>query len=218
MNDEYQKALSSIENINAVKTKLKKQLEEIMIAIEAAQTKLSWLQNSYLPIDDLKESIIQFLAAKGQEYQSEIIRPAISDLALNNLWGSSGMKRYGMTLTYQEIEDAIEGIKVGFSACQIISPNKSYHFDDRAFFGLLFVQIEPVLRNIIGNMKPEEFGYDKITAKEIGPGLEERREMIGETAQEILALEQGKSTVISKLESLGENANNLLKSAKTSAG
>lgn len=39
MNDEYQKALSSIENINAVKTKLKKQLEEIMIAIEAAQKK-----------------------------------------------------------------------------------------------------------------------------------------------------------------------------------
>ena len=68
MNDEYQKALSSIENINAVKTKLKKQLEEIMIAIESAQIKLSWLQNSYLPIDDLKESIIQFLAAKGQEY------------------------------------------------------------------------------------------------------------------------------------------------------
>lgn len=113
-----------------------------MIAIEAAQKKLSWLQDSYLPIDDLKESIIQFFAAKGQEYQSEIIRPAISDLALNNLWGSSGMKRYGMTLTYQEIEDAIEGIKVGFSACQIISPNKSYHFEDRAFFGLLFVQIE----------------------------------------------------------------------------
>ncbi|TVM02664.1 MAG: hypothetical protein CV087_09160 [Candidatus Brocadia sp. WS118] len=171
-----------------------------------------------MPIDDLKESIIQFLAAKGQEYQSEIIRPAISDLALNNLWGSSGMERYGMTLTYQEIEDAIEGIKVGFSACQIISPNKNYHFDDRAFFSLLFVQIEPVLRNIIGNMKPEEFGYDKITAKEIGPGLEERREMIRETAQEILALEQGKATVISKLESLGENAKNLLNSAKTSAG
>lgn len=218
MNDEYQKALSSIENINAVKTKLKKQLEEIMIAIESAQIKLSWLQNSYLPIDDLKESIIQFLAAKGQEYQSEIIRPAISDLALNNLWGSSGMKRYGMTLTYQEIEDAIEGIKVGFSACQIISPNKIYHFDDRAFFGLLFVQIEPVLRQIIGNMKPEEFGYDKITAKEIGPGLEGRREMIRETAQEILALEQGKATVISKLESLGGNARNLLNNAKTSAG
>lgn len=218
MNDEYQKALSSIENINAVKTKLKKQLEEIMIAIESAQIKLSWLQNSYLPIDDLKESIIQFLAAKGQEYQSEIIRPAISDLALNNLWGSSGMGRFGLTLTYQEIEDAIEGIKVGFSACQIISPNKSYHFDDRAFFGLLFVQIEPVLRNIIGNMKPEEFGYDKITAEEIGPGLEERREMIRETAQEILALEQGKATVISKLESLGGNARNLLNNAKTSAG
>ena len=218
MNDEYQKALSSIENINAVKTKLKKQLEEIMIAIEAAQKNLSWLQDSYLPIDDLKESIIQFLAAKGQEYQSEIIRPAMSDLALNNLWGSSGMKRYGMTLTYQEIEDAIEGIKVGFSACQIISPNKNYHFDDRAFFGLLFVQIEPVLRNIIGNMKPAEFGYDKITAEEIGPGLEERREMIRETAQEILALEQGKATVIGKLESLGENARNLLNNAKTSAG
>lgn len=218
MSDEYQQALSAIENINGVKTKLKKQLEEIMIAIEAAQKKLSWLQDSYLPIDDLKESIIQFLAAKGQEYQSEIIRPAISNLALNNLWGSSGMKRFGLTLTYQEIEDAIEGIKVGFSACQIISPNKIYHFDDRAFFGLLFVQIEPVLRQIIGNMKPAEFGYDKITAEEIGPGLEERREMIRETAQEILALEQGKATVISKLESLGGNARNLLNNAKTSAG
>ncbi|MBX3641248.1 MAG: hypothetical protein KF888_12265 [Nitrosomonas sp.] len=215
MSDEYQKALSSIKNINAVKAGLKTQLEEIMTAIEAAQKKLSWLQNSYLPIDDLKESIIQFLAAKGQEYQSEIIRPAISDLAHNKLWGTSGMKRYGMTLAYQEIEDAIEGIKVGFSACQIISPNKSYHFDDRAFFALLFVQMEPVLRSIIENMKPEEFGYNKITAKEIGPGLEERRQMIGEIAQEILALEQAKTAVIGKLESLGENVKNLLSNAKT---
>ena len=140
MNNEYENALTAHENINAFKEKLKNELQSVMAEIDEVKERLAWLQNSYLPLKDLKEAIIQFLAAKGQDYRDEFIRPAISALACNQSWGTGSAKeeKFGLPLEYKAIEDAIGGIKPGFSACQIINPNKSYPFDDRAFFCLLF--------------------------------------------------------------------------------
>ena len=216
MSDEYQNVLKAHENIKDFKEKLKNDLQSVMAEIEKVQEKLAWLQNSYLPLSDLKEAIIQFLAAKGQDYRDEFIRPAISALACNRSWGatSKSQEEFGLPLEYKAIEDAIGGITPGFSACQIINPNKSYPFDDRAFFCLLFDSIEPVLRNIIENMESSEFCYDRIRKEEIGPSLEERREMIKVVAQEILTLEQKKASVISKLESLGVSISTLIPSKK----
>ena len=75
-------------------------------------------------------------------------------------------------------------------------------FDGRGFLCLLFKALEPSLRDIMENMEPAELGYDRIKNNKIGPGLEERRQMIQDVAARILTLDQQKADVTNKLQAL----------------
>ncbi len=134
----------------------------------------------------------------------EQIRPAISGLATNTAWSSgTPVEEFGRPLKYTTIEKALSGKLGDYPACQILTPNKS-GFDDRVFFAVLFKVIEPTIRNIMEKMQPENFGYSHISQSEIGPGLEERRQMIREIKAKIQILEENKGAIAGKLSALGE--------------
>ena len=106
-------------------------------------------------------------------------------------------------MRYQTIENVFSGKLGDFPACQILTPQKS-GFDDRALLSLFFKAIEQTLRGIMGKMTPEEFGYSRIVPSEIGPGLEERREMIQAIKTKIQELELKKGANAQKLDALSK--------------
>jgi len=204
-NDQFQDAVSAYESVRAAKQELKEESKLICEEIAKAQDELAGLQTSYLPVQDLKEGIIQLLCCSGENFEMNSIRPAISALATNGKWGLGfPMEEYGKPINYKNMESAIAGNLPQFAACQIFTPDKSTYFDDRVFLGLLFKAIEPTIRNIMEKMQPEEFGYDHINPSEIGPGLEERRQMIQAIKAKIQALEEKKGAIAGKLSALGE--------------
>lgn len=203
MTDSYQNTVAALESVKAGKQALKIEYDVICEEITKAQNELDWLQTSYLPLQDLKEGIIQLLCASGQKYGMSSIRPGIKDLATNAKFGAGfPVEEYGKPMTYANIEKAINGDWGQFALCQIFTPDKSIFFDDRAFLGLLFKTIEPVVRNIMEKMSPQEFGYTKIKESEIGPGLEERRHMIADIAAKLLDLDNKKLSVSNKIRAL----------------
>jgi hypothetical protein len=139
------------------------------------------------------------LCRAGQDYQTKITS-AIKHLATNGGRGVSfPIEEYGMPLKYQTIEKSLDGRLPSFLPCQIFTNNKSIPFDDRVFLALLFKFIEPTIRSIMEKMQPEQFGYDRIKANQIGPGLEERKQMIQDIKVKIKALEDRKAANTEKL-------------------
>jgi hypothetical protein len=197
--DEFQSVVSAYQNVRAAKKALEADNKSIGEEITKAQDELAWLQNSYLSLPDLKECIIQFLCRAGQDYQMKI-PPAIKELATNGGWGVGfPIEEYGMPLKYRTIEKALDGELGSFVSYQIFTPDKSIYFDDRVFLGLLFKLIEPTIRSIMEEMQPEQFGYGRITANQIGPALEERKQMIQDIKAKIKVLEEKKAANAEKL-------------------
>lgn len=175
-NDQFQSAVSAYESVKATKQALKAEYEAVCVEITKAQEELAWLQKAYLPLQDLKDGIMEILAVGAESYEMAFIRPGIAGLAINVAWGSKA-EQFGMPLRYETLEDALSGKLGDYPACQILTPQKS-QFDDRVLLSVLWGTIEPTLRGIMEKMTPEEFGYGHISPSEIGPSLKERREMI----------------------------------------
>lgn len=200
--NQFDDAISAYENIKILKQTLKSENEAIDAEIAEAKKELDWLQTSYLPLNDLKESIIEILFRGSEDYEAEAIRPGLAALATNTLWGSM-VGEYGNPLRFETIEKTLSGGLGVFSACQIFTMNKT-QIDDRVFLALLFKAIEPTIRSIMEKMTPAEFGYGGIRENEIGPGLKERREMIQSIKEKIQELEHKKGENVQKLHALSQ--------------
>lgn len=201
-NNEFQNAVSAYESVKVLKQALQSENEAIDTEIAKAKEELAWLQTSYLPLEDLKDSIIEILFLGSESYELGHIRPALAGLATNNAWQSLSAE-YGYPMKYQTVEKVLSGKLGDFPACQIFTPEKN-QFDDRFFLSLLFKAIEQTLRGIMEKMTPEEFGYNLITPSEIGPGLKERREMIQVIKTKIQELELKKGANAQKMEALSK--------------
>lgn len=95
--NQFDDAISAYENIKILKQTLKSENEAIDVEIAEAKKELDWLQTSYLPLNDLKESIIEILFLGSEDYEAEAIRPGLAALATNTLWGSM-LEEYGNPL------------------------------------------------------------------------------------------------------------------------
>lgn len=198
--NQFDDAVSALENIKILKQTLKTENEAIDLEIAKAKETLAWLQTAYLPLQDLKDGIMEILARGAESYEMASIRPGIAALAANAAWTSKS-EQFGSPLRYETLEDALSGKLGDYSACQVFTPKKA-QFDDRVFLSLLFKTIEPTLREIMEKMPPEEFGYGGMSPSEIGPGLKERREMIQAIKEKIQELELKKGANAQKLTAL----------------
>lgn len=198
--NQFDDAVSALENIKILKQTLKTENEAIELKISKAKEELAWLQKAYLPLQDLKDGIMEILARGAESYEMASIRPGITALAVNAAWTSKN-EQFGSPLRYETLEDALSGKLGDYPACQVFTPQKA-QFDDRVFLSLLFKTIEPTLREIMEKMTPEEFGYGGISPSEIGPGLKERRGMIQAIKEKIQELELKKGANAQKLTAL----------------
>ena len=71
-NDEFQNAVSAYESVRVLKQTLKSENEAIDQEIAKAKEELAWLQTSYLPLQDLKDGIIEILAVGAENYEMEL--------------------------------------------------------------------------------------------------------------------------------------------------
>lgn len=198
--NQFNDAVSALENIKILKQTLKSENEAIELEIAKAKEELAWLQKAYLPPQDLKDGIMEILARGAESYEMESIRPGIAALAVNAAW-TSKHEQFGSPLRYETLQDALSGKLGDYPACQILTPQKD-QFDDRVLLSLLFKTIEPTLREIMEKMTPEEFGYGGISPSEIGPGLKERRGKIQAIKEKIQELELKKGANAQKLTAL----------------
>ena len=175
-NDKFHDVVSAYESVKLTKQALKTENETIDAEIAKAKEELDWLESSYLPLEDLKESIVGILLCGAKDYEIGTIQHGLASLATNEPW-SSQLDECGKPLKFQTIEKTLSGKLGNYPACQIFTPEKS-QLDDRLFLALLFKTIEPTIRRIMDEMTPDQFGYGGITPNEIGPGLKERRELI----------------------------------------
>jgi len=198
--NQFDDAISAYKNIRILKEALKSENEAIELEIAKAKEELEWLQKAYLPLQDLKDGIMEILARGAESYEMASIRPGITGLTVNAAWGSK-LEQFGRPMRYETLEDALSGKLGDYTACQIFTPQKA-QFDDRVLLSLLFKTIEPTLREIMERMTPEEFGYGGISPSEIGPGLKERRGMIQTIKEKIQELELKKGANVQKLTAL----------------
>lgn len=201
-NDKFHDVVSAYESVKLTKQVLKTENETIDAEIAKAKEELDWLESSYLPLEDLKEGIVEILLCGAKDYEIGTIQRGLANLATNTAW-SLQLAEYGKPLKFQTVEKTLSGKLGNFTACQIFTPEKS-QIDDRVFLALLFKTIEPTIRRIMEEMTPEQFGYAGISPSEIGPGLKERREMIQSIKARIQELEHKKGVNAQKIYALSD--------------
>lgn len=177
--------------------------------IDAAEAELKELPLAPVPLEDMKEAILEFIDASGTRY-AEIIRGHISKFAngktsFESVPHGSGKLQYqdiGKPLSFEILDGSISGEDASLRGAQLLNPLASF-FDDRVIYLFCGPLVREGLRKIMEQMGPEEFGYDRIQPDKIGSTRRERRAAIAALQERLGKLHSRKEDLAGKLAALG---------------
>lgn len=205
-NDQFKVAVSAYEQVKLTIDALKAEHADIVVKIAESETKLADLPMAYIPLDDLKNGILDLVDAAGERYAEKKIRSAISALATgqtsNSMVAGFDLGSIGKPMRYKGITAAIDGSDPISGRAQLLTYGNA-SFDDQAVYFLFSQLIREGLRTMMDRMSPAEFGYDKIHPNKIGSTRAERRRAIDDLEKQLSDLRDRKSEIEQKLRALG---------------
>jgi hypothetical protein len=192
--------------------------EQTCREIDAAEAELKELPLAPVPLDDMKEAILDFIDAAGGRY-AESVRDNISGFANGTTafgsvpFGSGDIahKDVGKPISFDVLEGGLSGEKCALAGAQLLNPRASF-FDDRSIYYFCGPLVREGLRKIMEKMGPAEFGYDRIHPDKIGSTRRERRAAIAALKERLGNLHSRKSDLAGKLAELGFSVPSIAKS------
>lgn len=184
--------------------RLRNDYDEVCAEIRITEDALKEAPLAYVPLDDLKTAILEFVDASGARYAEEHIRGAISSFATNGMSGISGDRSaYGKPLRYSDIEQCTTGVGAS-SMAQLMTPSK-HQFNDQVFYCFFAELVKERLSVLMERMTPGEFGYDAIHPDKVGSDRATRRATIEGLKQKLEGLKDRRDDLKGKLLSLGHS-------------
>lgn len=189
---------TAFEQVKKAVQKLKDEYQSVCDQITVKKEELRLAPLAYIPLDDLKAGILDFVAKSGERYGQEKIKSAIASFATNGMVSSTfDMAQVGKPMRFCDIE---HGISSGWD--QLLTPEK-YQFNDQVFYCFFAQIVQQGLSALMDDMPPEAFGYGKIDPSKIGSSRAQRHIEIQELEKEMSALTSKRDELSSKLTALG---------------
>lgn len=202
--DNFENAVTAFEQVKQTVAVLKEEHATVIAEINTVSAELQSLPLAYLPLEELKSGILDFIDASGERYAEKQIRAAIASFATGSMrgLGSDMVPLLGKPLRYADIERAISGNEPCLGRAQLLTPDKSA-FDDQVLYFFISSLIRDGLRKLMDSMSPAEFGYDKIHPDKIGSTRFERRLTITSLEERLDELQTRKADLEQKLHAIG---------------
>lgn len=198
----FDAAVAAFEQVKQIVSALKAEHCAVIDEISDAEERLRTLPLAYLPIDDVKAGILEFVESAGERYAEREIRSTIKEFATGSWRNVSATDLLGKPLRYADLEGAIYNTNPLMGRAQLLTPQKSA-FDDQVLYFIFAPIVREALQKIMDKMTPEEFGYNTIHPDKIGSPRAERREAIDALNKRIDELQRRKSEIEAKLHSIG---------------
>lgn len=197
---------AAYEKVTSAITQLRLEYGSVCADIVTTEEALKAAQLAYLPFDDLKAGILDFIDASGMRYAEERIRSAISDFARNRL--SSNQNNAALTdkpMRFCDLERCIAGHDGAGGWAQILTPEKNM-FNDQVLYYFAAKLVKDGLSKLMADMPAVAFGYDRISEVEIGSDRVTRRKNIASMNTKLSDLREQRQALEAKLETLGVKA------------
>jgi len=205
----FDEVASAYEQVKKTGDSLKADYEQTRKEIEAAETELEALPLAPVPFEDMKAAILDFVDASGERH-AEKLRTFIADFA-NGRTGYGGgaggelmvdMHDVGKPMRFAILQGAILGNQSAASNARILTGGIA-GLVDRALYYFCAQLIREGLQKTMDRMTPEEFGYNKIRAADVGTPRHERVAAIAALEERLVELRSRKADLAGKLLTLG---------------
>jgi hypothetical protein len=195
-------AIAAFEEVKQAIQALRDEYDSVRQDIAATQARLAVLPNQYLPLDDLKAAILDYVDQRGSAYAEESVRSRLSDFATHGMSGLSGaVEAMGLPLNYQEISRAMAGQGGPYWAQLLTSGDDG--IKDASFYYFFGDLVKAGLAKILDVMSPSEFGYNRISPDQIGSDRATRETELATLTATLAAQEAHREEVVAKLAELG---------------
>lgn len=202
-NENFAAAQHSYAKVQETAAVLRAEYDQVCAEIVSTETELKELPLAYVPVEDLKAGILEFIEASGGRYGATSVRAAISNFAKGYMRGlDADQDAFGKPLRFNDIEGAISGAHASMGWAQILHPDKS-QFNDQVLYCFIADLVKEGLRRIMKDMTPEEFGYERIPPGMVGTDRATRRAEIEERRQRLADLIGRRDDLRRKLSALG---------------
>lgn len=204
MNTQFETTLSAFEQVKLAVSALKAEHVFVSGEISAVSAELAALPLAYLPLEELKTGILDFIDASGERYAEKNVRAAIASFATGGMrgFGDDVVQQLGKPLRYADLEKAIAGTDSSLGRAQLLTPDKS-SFDDQVFYFFISKLVREGMRKLMDGMTPAEFGYSAIHPDKIGSTRFERRAAIATLESRLGELKNRKAEIEEKLMAIG---------------
>lgn len=205
MDNKFEIGFAAFEQVKQTVAALKNEHAAVVSEIAEVNGAIEAAMLEYLPLEDLKDGILDFIVSSGERYAARNIRAAITCLATGGMRGSGTpemIAALGKPLRYVDIESAISNRDVSMGRAQLLSTDKEV-FDDQVLYFLCTDLVREGLRKVMTDMAPAEFGYNTIHPNKIGSPRCERRVFIAELDHRLSDLLVKKAELEEKLCAIG---------------
>lgn len=181
------------------------QYDQVVADLNAVEKNINVLPRAYLPLEDFKAGIIEFVEASGDRYGTETIRELITTFAtgsMRSMEGTDIIAQLGKPLRYCDLEDAISNADGRAGRAQLLTSGGN-GFDDRLMYFLFTAILREKLQEVMDAMPSAAFGYEKIQPDDIGSPRNERRQTLANLRIERVVLQQQKAEISRNLREIG---------------
>lgn len=196
--EKFDAATTAYEQVKKAVQQLKDAYQSTCDQIAEKKESLRLAPLAYIPLEDLKDGILEFVAKSGERYGQERIKAVISSFATNHMNGIAfDSKQVGKPMRFCDIE---RNITSGWS--QLLTPEKN-QFNDQVFYCFFAQLVQQGLRKLMDDMPPEAFGYDQIHPDKVGSSRAQRYIEIQTLERELAELTLKRDELALKLTALG---------------
>lgn len=201
-NPNFDETAAAYAQVQKAVTQLRAEYESVCAEIETTEAELKAAPLAFLPLDDLKAAILEFIDASGARYAAESVKGAISSFSTHGMSGIGGdTSLHGKPLRYCDIEQCMAGVGAGGMA-QLMTPSK-HQFNDQVFYYFFGQLVKEGLTKLMDEMPPNDFGYGAIHPDKVGSDRATRRATIDGLRKKLEELSSRRDELKAKLLSLG---------------
>ncbi len=200
--DLFNEAASAYEQVKATISQLKIEYATTCANIVTTESDLKAAQLAYVPVDDLKAGILDFVDASGMRYARDEVANAIGQFAQNQLGSNPDLATQNKPMRFCDIEAVVSGGDTAGSWAQLLTPSK-HLFNDQVLYYFFAQLVKQGLAALMEGMSPSEFGYDNIHPDKIGSDRVTRRITINGLAAQLSTFRAQKEDLKGKLSALG---------------
>lgn len=205
MDNKFEIGFAAFEQVKQTVAALKNEHAAVVSEIAEVNGAIKAAMIEYLPLEDLKDGILDLIVSSGERYAARNIRVAISSFATGSMRGAGNkelLTELGKPLRYADMEAAISNADGVMGRAQLLTTSKEF-FDDQVLYFLCPDLVRDGLRRVMADMAPAEFGYNAIHPNKIGSPRCERRAFIAELDHRLSDLLVKKAELEEKLCAIG---------------